>query len=74
MSPEEAKHLLPGNRIILGDMPGKIHSIGYGQRPDDGTHFVRIGVVLDNGAVGEISGDMIDELRHDVGAWDKIVG
>lgn len=72
VSPDEANHLVPGNRIILGDMPGKVHAIGYGQRPDDGDHYVKITVHLDNGGVGEVSGDMISELRRDLGAWDKV--
>lgn len=73
MSPEEVKRLLPGNRILLGDLPGKVKSIGYGQRPDDGEHFVRVEVELDGGGGGTVSGSMISEL-HNASAWQGLIG
>ena len=73
MSTDEAKTLLPGNRVILGDMPGKVQAIGYGQRPDDGEHFVKVTIDFDNGSRGTVSGSFLDDLRRDMGAWTGVL-
>lgn len=61
MQIEQAKRLLPGNRVILAGMPGVVKAIGYGQE-NDGDHFVRIQIDLDNMGKAEVRGNMIEEL------------
>lgn len=73
MTLDEAKTLVPGNRVILGDMPGKVYSVGYGQRPDDGEHYIRIVIDFDNGARGSVEGNFVEDIRRDFGAWTGVV-